>query len=82
MDFDAASLHQNDTLTHVDKQVRLRPRGQFDFLLENKIRFLDGVPVAGRRKALRRRPGYKAGPTERNCRPERDEKLSAAQVRK
>ena len=82
MDFDAASLHQNDALTHIDKQVRLRPRGQFDFFLENSVHFLDGLPLAGRLKILCRRPSRKAGPTERGGEPERDEKLSATQVRK
>ena len=82
MDFDAASLHQDDTLTHIDKQVRLRPRGQFDFFLENSIRFLDGLPLAGRLKTLRGRPSHEAGPAERGCKPERDEKISVTQVRK
>lgn len=82
MDFDAASLHQNDFLMHINKQVRLRPRGQFDFFLENDIRFLNGLPLAGRLKTLRRRPGYEAGSEECGCEPERDENLSVTQVRK
>lgn len=82
MDFDAASLHQDDTLTHIDKQVRLRPRGQLDFLLKNSIRFLDGLPLAGRLKTLRGCPSHEAGPAERGCEPERDEIISVTQVRK
>jgi hypothetical protein len=82
MDFDAASLHQDDTLMHIDKQVRLQPRGQFDFFLEDSIRFLDGLPLAGRLKTLRGRPSHKADPAERGCESERDEILSVTQVRK
>lgn len=82
MDFDTASLHQNNTLTHIDQYVCLRPRGQLDFFLKNGIRFLDGLPLAGRLKTLRGRPSHEAGPAERGCEPERDEMLPVAQVRK
>ncbi len=82
MDFDAASLHEHDTLTHIDQQVCLRPRGQLDFFLENSIRFLGGLPLAGRLKTLRGRPSHEAGAAERGCEPECDEIISVTQVRK
>lgn len=82
MDFDASSLHQDDTLMHIDQEVGLRPSGQLDFFLENGVRFLDRVSLGRGLLALRLRTGRQAGAAERGCEPECDEIISAAQVRK
>lgn len=83
MDFDAASLHEHDTLMHVDQHVRLRPHGQLDLFLENGVRFLDRVSLGRGLLALRLRTGRQTDGAERGCcEPECDEIISVAQVRK
>ncbi len=82
MDFDAAGLHQHDTLIDIHEQVRLRPRGQLDLFLENGVRFLEGLPlgngIATGDGGLGRAADFAECDREEDC----DEEPSVTQLRK